>query len=286
MKLLHSVPVANSALSFFLPKGQYGKIIIEYDLDAAAGVTITKAQLGNVKLAWNGEDVINIDAEALSGMNNLYGGVAKFAAAAGGATRCMIVIPCGMWWDRKHVYDVGANDDVNINLSFSAIAAAAVSDSGDVRVYGKLQTGQMDYLHRIVQRNVTFSGAGTLADTYPISNISQVYLKDPATLLVTQIQIQKDDETIVDAETDIVNEYSDFIHQVETTSTMVAIELAESGSIGEALGGQVSYKYTVSGATTVEQYFSFIDWVPDKTAESSLRAKNKMNLAANRARGR
>jgi hypothetical protein len=284
MKLLNSVPASNGSNTFYVPKGQYGAFMIEYDLDAALGIDLTRANMGNVILKYNGEDVINIDAEMLNLINNVYGGTAKFSAVTGGATRMNIVIPCGLYFDSRNVYDVGENDQLSFKLDFPDLALTANVDSGNVRIYGKSKIGQMAYLHKMTSRFIVASGAGRLNDTYPINNVSQVYLKNPSAL-IDRVQITKDDETVVDADVDVLQEYSDYIHVLETAGTTLVLEMGESKDIREYLGVQVSYSYNFTGAGTLSQYFSYIEFTENKKAESSVRANNKVISAINRQRG-
>jgi len=280
MKLLHAVPSTNGAMTFFLPKGQYGVLAIEYDLDAAAAVTLTRANMGNIILNWNGNDVINVDAEILNLLDNVYGGASEFSAVAGGATRMTVYITCGQWFDSQNVYDIGDNDKVSLKIDFPLLALAANVDSGFIRVYAKEKIGVMNYLHNIIPRPVVSSGAAVLADSYPLNNVSQVYLKDPATLL-TNVQIIKDGTTVVDATPAALLAYSDFIHQLEAGSTTLAIDFIESKDIREAVGSTVSYKFSFSGAGTQEIYFSFIEFTPAKANQSQFTAQQKITKIAN-----
>lgn len=282
MRLLHSVPSTNGSLTFFLPKGQYGSIMIEYDLDAALGVTLTRAQMGNIILNWNGDNVINVDAEILNLLDNVYGGTAEFSAAVGGATRMSVFIPLAQWFDSLNVYDIGEKDQVYIKLDFPTIALATNVDSGSVRVYAKNKVGVMNYLHKIISRSVVSAGATTIADTYPVNNISQLYLKNPAAL-VSNIQITKDNDTVVDAPTAVLNAYSDWIHLLESTNTTIVIEFGESKDIRENVGSQISYKYTFTGAGTLAQYFSYIEFTPIKAIESRAKAGQKLARQSNAA---
>lgn len=275
MKLLHSVPVGNGGLTFFIPKAQYGVIHIEYDVTAAAAVTLTRAQYGNVILNWNGDDVINADAEILNLMANIYGGTAEFTPAVGGLSRMSVYIPTGQWFDSMNVYDVSENDQVYVKLSFPDLALPANVASGSVRVYAKEKVGVMNYLYKITSRFVVAQGATTLADTYPVNNISQIVYKNAGTLL-SNIQVVKDSETVVDAPVKVLNAYSDWIHLLETTNTVIVIEFGESKDIRENVGSQLSYKYIFTGAGTLSQYFLYLEFTPNKALESTNTAKRTL----------
>jgi hypothetical protein len=276
MKLLHAVPASNGSMTFYVPKGQYGFFQIVFDLDAAAGVTITRAQLGNIKFNWQGSDVFNVDAELLSLLGNVYGGISEFTAVAGGATRCSIFIPCGAYWDSQNIYDIHDNDRVYFELTFPLLTAAVI-DSGFVKVYGKNKVGVMNYLFNIMPRPVVSSGAAVLSDTYEINNVISIYMKNPAAL-VSDIQIDKNNQTIYNAPTTEIQAYSDWIHQLETTNTTLALEFAESKDIREALGSTVRYQMTFTGAGTLAQYFAFVEFTPEKANASALRARRALGV--------
>lgn len=275
MKLLHAVPADNGTMTFYLPQGQFGAIGIEYDVDAAAAVTLTKLNMGNIRVNWNGDDIINVEAELINNLNNIYGGVGEFSAVAGAAHRMMAFLPLGQWFDSNNVWDIGENDRVMIKVDFPDLALAANVDSGFVRIFGKNRLGIMNYLHKIIPRPVVASGAATLADSYLLNNVSQVYINDPAALL-SNIQIIKDGETIVDGEPDTLLAYNAYIHQLESTVNVLAIDMVESMDIREALGVSIHYNYIFTGAGTLQQYFSYIDFTPEKSNESQIRAHNKI----------
>jgi hypothetical protein len=211
-------------------------VLLWYDtnLTPQRAYYLTRANLGNIILNWNGQDVVNADAEILNQLDNVYGGVSEFSASAGSTTNASVFIPCGLWFDSQNVYDIGENDNVYLKLDFSDLASASNVDSGTINVYGKNKTGVMSYLHNITSRPVVASGASTLADTYKINNISQIYLKDPATLL-SNVQFSKDKETIVDASPGVLISYSDYVHQLETTNTTLRLTLQNQGTYAKRL---------------------------------------------------
>lgn len=279
MRLVNSAPLANGTLTFFLPKAQIGNIMIEYTPVAAAGVTLTRANYGNVILNWNGKDVVNVDSEILNLLDNVYGGVSEFTPVIAALSRMSTFVPCGQWFDNYNVYDVGDKDQVYIKLDFPDLANPAIVASGSVSIYIKEKIGIQNYLHNIISRFIPVAGASTLADTYPVNNISQVYFKAPT--ILTQAQIIKDGQTIVDCPIAALNSYSNWIHLLETTNATIAVEFGESKDLRENLGAQVQYKYTFSGAGTLAQYFSFIEFTPNKAAESKAKASAKLVRQSN-----
>jgi len=274
MKLLYSVPVSNQSATFYLPVGLYGTLQVEYDVVTSTGQTMTRADAGNILLNWNGEDIINVDAEILNLLDNVYGGVAEASFQTAAANRMTVIIPCGFWFDSTNAYYVNNKDRVYLKLDFSSLSAKC--SSGNIRIYAKPKLGVMNYIHKIIKRSVIASGAGSVSDVIPINNVAAIYYKNPSGANVSEIQLNKDDETFVDSAVKNLNAYSDWIHLLESTNNTIAVDLCESKDIRESVGNQLSYKYSFTGAGTLEQYISFIVFTPFKAAESKQFASLKL----------
>lgn len=267
MRRLYSVPNTNGSLQFYVPSGLYKFFVVEYDLTAATGVTLTRADLGNVKLNFNGQDVINVDAEILSLLGNIYGGVSEFKAVSGGATRCTLFIPCGQYWDSANIYHVSQDDKVYIDLSFPDLALSSNVASGNIRVYAKTGVGVMNYINYLQTRPVVAGGAGVIDDSFPVNNVSQVILKSVSTLL-SNVQIRKDNEPVFDGSVNVLTAYSDFVHLLESTNSTLVLEMGESKDVREYSGHEIGYQYTFKGAGTLAQYFMFIEYTNQKALAS------------------
>ncbi len=277
MRLLHSVPISNQSTTFYLPVAQYGSLVVEYNVTTSTGNAMTRANAGNVILNFNNKDVVNVDAEFLNLVGNLYGGVTKFVSTTAGANYMFTPIPLSSWSDSTNILDVSENDKCYIKLDFSSLSA--ISASGSVNIYGKTKLGVMNYLHKITSRNIIVSGATTFTDSMLVNNVSQLYLKAPSN--VSNVQILKDGETIVDCSVELINNYSDFVHQLESTQSLIAIDFAETKDLREVLGTQISYKYTFTAATTLNQYFSFLEFTQAKAIESKNKTLNKIQSKLN-----
>lgn len=273
MRRLYSVPNSNGSLQFYVPSGLYKFFVVEFDLDAAAAVTLTRANLGNLKLNFNGQDIINADVEILSLLGNIYGGVSEFTAVAGGATRCTVFIPCGQYWDNSNVYYVSQDDKVYLDLSFPDLALAANVDSGSIRVYAKNGVGSMNYLNYLQTKPVVAAGAGVIDDSFPVNNVAQIILKSAATLL-SNVQVRKDGEPVFDGNVNVLTAYSDFVHMLETTNTTLVLETGESKDVREYSGHEIGYQYTFTGAGTLAQYFQFIEYTTQKAKASRQASAN------------
>lgn len=272
MKLLWNDNLGNLTTTYNVARGQYGLIMLRYTGVAAVGVTVTLANLGNVILNWNGDDKVNVDAELLSLLANVYGGVIESTSAAGGAFAFSVIIPTSAWFDPKNVYDISDKDKVYIKLDYPALTPAVIA-SGSVSIYAKPRKGIHSYFHKILSRAVVSGGAGVITDTINASNIIELYLKNPAAL-VSQIQIIKDNNVYVDGDAGSELAHSNWIHQLETGNTTLAVEFAESKDIREAISNTLSYKYTFTGAGNLPQYYSAIEFSAIKQAESFANAKN------------
>lgn len=270
MKLLYAQPVTAGSLTFFIPSRQWGTFLIKYRGTAQAGQTVGRPDLGNIILNWNGNDIINADAEMLQLIGNTYGGVSEFVSNAGGSYSISVFIPCGTFWDSKNVYDISPNDKVYFKCDFGALIPKVAS--GFVEIYGKEKLGVHRYFNNIIERPIVASGASDLTDIYNVPNIANIVIKNPS--IIDRIQITKDGETVVDAETSTVQAYSDWIHLLETTNNVIVIELAESQDIEEALGSTIQYRYQFNGAGTLEQYFMFIEFANQKARESTVKRTN------------
>jgi hypothetical protein len=262
----------------FLPNGQYAGLVLIYNLTNAAGVTMTRDNLGTIALQWNGKDVIStIDVDFLNRIGDVYGGVSAFSSAIGAAAYAFVYIPFSEWFDPSNIYDIQPNDNVSIRCFFPDLSNIAICASGNVTIYAIDKVGTMNYLHKMTTRNVAFSAAGTQTDSFAYANIAQVYLKDAVANLLTRFILRKNGQTVVDGVVADLVAYSDWIHTLETTNAIIAIELAPSKNVAEAIGGEIEYTMEVSGLATVEQYFSYIQYTPEKSEVSRLVAANTLN---------
>jgi len=260
MRLLASVPVQNGAVEVPIDVGSYGLFMIKYKGNALPGQTITRADLGDVQLVMNGEFDINVDADFLNRCSNLYGGFAKFSSTTGSAYDAVIFIPTGLWWDPANVYYVHDTDRTSFRLRFTSLSSK--SASGKVELYAKFKYGAQRYKYRLFNRNVVSSGGGDVVDVIDVLGIANIYLK--STSIVDNVQIQKG-RYLVDGSFDAVLNYSDWIHQLESSGDLIGIEFAESRDYREALveGGVVA-KYRFNASGTLEQYYGQVIRTPDR----------------------
>jgi len=259
MNLLYTDNLTNLSTNYLINPGKYGGFLIRYSGTAQAGQTVTLANLGNVIFNAEGKDKINVDAEFLSFAANLYGGFIEADSAVGGAFNFSIWIPSGVWFDPVNILDLRKDKDATFKLDFPAMTAALIA-SGNVQISGILQPGVQKYYHTMFSYNVVAGGAGVLTNTIAKSNIIELYIKNPAALIST-VQLSKDNVTYVNG--NIANElaYSNWIHQIEATGTFYAQEFASSKNIAQASGRNLTFNYNFTGAGTLAQYYSAVEWI-------------------------
>ena len=85
-------------------------------------------------------------------------------------------------------------------------------------------------------------------------------MKNPAALISTVI-LSKDNITFVNNNINNELAFSNYIHQIESTGTFYACEFALSHNIAQASSRNLLYNYTFTGAGTLAQYYSSIEYI-------------------------
>ncbi|NCN06489.1 MAG: hypothetical protein GW946_01430, partial [Candidatus Pacebacteria bacterium] len=124
-----------------------------------------------------------------------------------------------------------------------------------------------NYLAKIMSRSVVAGGAGTITDTIVTPNIAALYIKNPAAL-ISDAQLIKNGRVYVDGLIAAELAYSNWIHEIESTGTFLAVEFAESKDVRETIGSGITYKYTFTGAGNLAQYYIGVIFTPRKQQES------------------
>ena len=272
MKVLWSFGLSALTTTYNLSNGQYGLFEIRYAGTAAVGVTVTLANCGNVILNVKGSDIVNVDVDLLSQLADQYGGFIEASSAIGAAFAFSIFYKPGYWYDDNNIFDSSPGDQTYFKLDYPAMTNAVIAN-GNVTIYGKPRIGVQGYYHKILSHAVVSGGATTsLTDTIQEPNIIALYLKNP-TALTSQMQLTKDNKIYADGDTVSELVYSNWIHRLESASTLLAFEFAESGNVQESRSNTLTYKYTTTGAGTLAQYYSAIMFSPEKLAQSANNAK-------------
>lgn len=266
MKLLHSDQLLNLTTNHNLARGQYSIFMLRYSGVAQAGITIALTDLGTIVLNWNGNDIVNVDVEVLSFLANEYGGFIEANSAVGAAFNFSVVIPCGEWWDSKNIYDISDTDKVYFKCDFPLLTIANIV-SGTITIHGKPAIGIHSYFHKILSRQVVSGGAGALTGNIPTSNISQIYVKNPAAL-VGNMQYSIDNKVKADNDATILLAYSNWIHLLEATGTFLTLEFCPSKDLREIISQELTYNLVFTGAGTLAQYYSAIEFSKIKQDQS------------------
>lgn len=261
MQLLFSSAFSGGSLTFFLPKDSYGGFLIAYRGTNNA-TPKTRADLGNVQLTWNGNPIINVDTELLSYLTDLKGGFSTFTSVASGTLNAQVFVPCGQYGDTNNSYLITDSDKVYFKLDFSNLN----NISGTVYIYGIKKQGVNNYLYCLTSRNVVASGSGTISDVHRLPNVSQIFLK--TTTNMTSLQIVRDNKTVIDALKEDAQAFSDFYNQVEASNSVIEIPMNLSKDIREVVSQEILFKYTFSGATTLQQYFGYNILTPNQAVKS------------------
>jgi len=261
MQLLYSSAFSSASLTFFLPKGSFGGFQIAFRGTNNA-TPKTRADLGNVQLTWNGNPIVNVDAELLSYIADLKGGFSTFTSTANSTLNAQIFIPAGQFGDTNNSYLITDSDKVYFKLDFPNLAGI----TGQVYIYGIRKQGVNNYLYCLTSRNVVASGAGTISDVHRLPNVSQIFLKNTGSM--TAVQIVRDNQTVVDGLKEDIQAFSDFYNEVEASNTVIEIPLNLSRDIREVVSQEILFKYTFSGATTLQQYFGYNILTPNQAVKS------------------
>lgn len=270
MKLLYSKAISDRSLTFFLPHGSYGAFVIMFE-GTNGGVAATRDDLGQVQLTWNGNPLINVDAELISYLDDLKLGFSTFTSVVSDTLLVSLFIPCGMFADDNNCYLIDKNDQVYFKLDYPDLADLA-GISGTVSIYGIPKMGINNYWMSLQSRNVVAGGAGLISDTYRVNNISQVYLKNYSN--VSKIQLTKDGDLKFDGNTDSIKALSDINNRVESAGDIIELDFNPTKSIFEIIGNEIGYQYTFDGADTLEQYFCYNVLTPNHALKSQSRVKS------------
>ena len=267
MRQLWADNLTNLSTTYNQETGKFGMFEIRYAGVAAVGVTVALANLGNVRLNNNGDDKVNVDVEVLSLMADNWGGYVEADSAAGGAFAFSIFIPAGYWFDKKNNFWFGTQDKAYWQLLFPALDATVVA-SGNVTIYGNPGNGAQSYWHKILSKQVVSSAAtGVITDSIADNNIIALYLKNP-TALIDNLILIRDKNTVVNGVMVAEIAFSNWIHQLETASTLYIAEFAPDQLLSQALSNSFSYQYNFTGAGNLEQYYSAIDFTPNRQKAS------------------
>lgn len=267
MKLLYSQDVSTQSMTGYLPQGSFAGFQICYTGVNDTGETANLSDIGNLFFQYNQSNVYNVPAKIFSAMNNIYKGASTATSTISSNYNFSFFVPCATWGDRENVMIITNQDKAYFKLDFAALAAK--SASGVVKIYSIEKIGRMDYLYKLQTANVVASGASVVPNTHYLQNLYSVILTNISNL--TDIQIQIDDKLLYDvSKTDYLS-YFNQDNRIETAiSDYMIFEITNKNSLLQSINSQIKYKYTFSGATTLEQVFATIELLPQQSISSRI----------------
>ena len=276
MRTIGIAPNSQKFLQTILPTDQYGGFLIYYSGTLAAGQSLVGTDLGTIQLYVGGVLTVNISAYFMNQLDNLYSGYPTYSSVTGGAYSVAVWIPSGLWFDPSNIYDVTQNENTYFRLDFPNLATIGTYASGDVEISAVHQTGVQGYLHKILPWTLQIAGNGSLLTNPPINdnNIVTAYFLNPT--ILSTIQLVRNSVVITNDYEGVVQAYSDMTHLVETSPGVIAVEFVESKQLGDTESGQVQYQFlstAASGSTTLDLYYSALQWTNDKARQSYVTAR-------------
>jgi hypothetical protein len=240
-------------LQVLLPNEIIKGLYILFDLTAAFGVTITAAQLGNVRVNYRGTDIVNAPASFFLLENNLHMGLPLFDMNAAAESWAAIYIPFHMPWDEQNGLINTEEDRGMVSLNFPGLIGA-VAASGLVSVYTIPAKTIATYVPLWMQQNIQVGGAGTVTERLRNFNISSLYIV-PNVHITGTVLVNKDGLNVINANQIVLQGYSDTINEVEAaTCPLFQVDLNPNHIIGNAISNTVEVNLGMDAATTVELY--------------------------------
>ncbi len=252
MKIIKTENLLNLATQVALPGAIIKGLFIRFSGTAAAGVTVTEAQLGTIRVNYRGQDIVNADLAGVGLFNNLHEGTHEFASAIGAAFTASYFVRFTMPWDENNGLINTDADRGTVYVSFPALTAAVIA-SGTVEVYYVEAKTVATYVPIFLNQNLQAGGAGQLTDRFRQFNISSIYLIFNA-IITAPIIINRDGQNAVNASQAVLQANSNLQNRVETAIALYQIDLNPNQLLGNALSNNVDITLGVSGAGTIVAY--------------------------------
>ncbi len=252
MKLLSTQQFANGNHLFFLPKGLYGGLVLHY-YGTNGATPKTKADLGTIRLVYNGNTIIDTTIEMLTFLNDLKGGHPSFASVPNGGLHVFCYVPFSTFDDKNNSYVIEEVDNVYVRLNFDSLSDI----NGRVDIFGIERLGVHNYFYNMISKSVVASGAGTITETLYIPNIKELLIKNNANL--TNAVIEKDKKVLIDGYKDALLYITRFENKLETSfADALLIDFKKGAILKEVMNNSLTYKYTFVGSTTLEQTITYV----------------------------
>lgn len=264
MQLYKTENLLNLSSQKDLPQGLLQGLYIRFSGDAAAGVTIATSDLGQVRVNYRGQDIINVPVSFISLFNNLHWGVAEFASAVGAAFSASIYVPFHMPWENTNGLLNLAEDKGFFELRFPLLTAAKI-DSGTVEVYYIKARSVASYIPLLIQQNIQAGGAGNVNDKILNYNVSSLYLEENAHL-TGQVMVFKDGQVTINSTQAVLKSKSNFDNRVEAAIALIQVNLNPTNLVAASLGEIIEVQAVVDAATTLAVYYLSVLFQGDRSS--------------------
>jgi hypothetical protein len=226
-------------------------MVIEGTTDT--GQTFDPADMGNVQVVRNGDELMNVPFELLHKIQNEWGGVLESTTPQAGATRYVSAVP--MWFPEglSNVLEIESNKELRLLIKpdQSAISTAFGSNDVEVRIFTEAYPDASEaYELRAYQETYSFGGANeTEQDTYNERDIVRTFFEDPSDVVST-LFCERDQRTLVDTvQLEEVNDVQNLINRVESgPDSVVEVNPLEGRGFGAVQSSTFRFRAQSSGS--------------------------------------
>ena len=274
MRLIYQQSIANLTANVKLPSGSFESFLIHFSGTNSTATPAAKADLGNLRLTYQGRQIQFVNIERLMAINNLKGGAVLFSSVASDTLEAVAVLPQAIPGDLMNVLFINQAANAYLQLDFTNLAALA---TGTVTVYGIERDGVQKYFHILSNYDVSL-GAGVQREKMPFENIYELFIENDANL--DRLHVFKDGETIVDSTKTAMQALTNFENKIETYSDSVDyidVELAKTKQLDESLSDDVSIEYNTSASATLNNVISALDFSDQQLTVSEVNRNMKVN---------
>jgi len=133
MRLISQVNMGNLTANVKIPAGNYKEFVLHFPGTNGA-TAVTAADLGSIRLTYQGRQVQFVSFDRLQSINNMKGGAVLFNSTASGSLEAVAFLPQAIPGDLLNVLHVSNSDNAYLELNYSQ--AGGLVSSGTLTVYG------------------------------------------------------------------------------------------------------------------------------------------------------
>lgn len=274
MKRLYQGNIADLTQRFEIPSNlKIAGIYFSFIGVNQAAQTLTLAELGQVQILKNNQQVDLWDFDKMAYLNNLQGGSYPNVSGAGAAFHLGCLRKAFLFDDEKDncIYS-NPSQKWEVIHTFPNATATIVA-SGTVRYFAVLSDDAeiQHNLLRMLNHDFSLSGAGTFSFPVKSDNVRALMIENDSAL--TSFSINKDGKPICEnIERADLYGITQLMHKIETFSTTtpyILIDLNPGGEEVGSLSDQVDVTLTVSGSTVVKCLVISQDLTPNAVSYSA-----------------